>query len=167
MEVLKRNFNLFLNSEDEYISKNITYKKNYLFYGNSIITIKDTINKLAESFNRNIFYLKINNITNAQAFFELINTITYNKTIIVIENIDIFLDSIQYNEEKYILFLQIINGEFFCHGRIIIMTSKEEILDNYLINFDNKYLFNNIDKKNITSDCNDGFNVPGTYKLNK
>ena len=190
---IKNDVQLFLNSEEWYQHRDISYTRGYLFYGQPGTGKTSLIKGLSLFSKRHIHYLMLNEVESDTQLVELINSINYKETILVIEDIDAMINVVksrndddkksyeEYKKEKEMEnvnqkftineweklesekskkssvtlsgLLNVIDGVFSCHGRILIMTTNHpEILDNALIRpgrIDCKYLFDNCDKKQI------------------
>ena len=185
---IKNDVQLFLNSEEWYQHRDISYTRGYLFYGQPGTGKTSLIKGLSLFSKRHIHYLMLNEVESDTQLVELISSINYKETILVIEDIDAMLNIVKSRDddkksyEEFIKekdtnkltsdewekieqekkkkssvtlsgLLNVIDGVFSCHGRILIMTTNHpEILDNALIRpgrIDCKYLFDNCDKKQI------------------
>jgi len=186
---IKNDLQLFLNSEEWYQHRDIPYTRGYLFYGHPGTGKTSMIKGLSLFSKRHIHYLMLNEIDNDSQLIELIKSINYKETILVIEDIDAMLNVVKsrnleqksYDEfidekdknkkmtvdewEKYehnknkrstitlSCLLNVIDGLFSCHGRILIMTTNHpEILDDALIRpgrIDSKFLFDNCNTEQI------------------
>jgi ATP-dependent 26S proteasome regulatory subunit len=180
---------LFLNSEEWYQDRDIPYSRGYLFYGNPGTGKTSMIKGLSLFNKRHIHYLMLNEVETDAQLMELMKSINYKETIVVIEDIDAMLNIVKsrnmeqksYDEyinekdkdqkmtkedwEKYENeknrpksitlsgLLNVIDGVFSCHGRILIMTTNNpEILDEALIRpgrIDCKFLFDDCNNEQI------------------
>jgi ATP-dependent 26S proteasome regulatory subunit len=180
---------LFLNSEEWYQDRDIPYSRGYLFYGNPGTGKTSMIKGLSLFNKRHIHYLMLNEVETDAQLMELMKSINYKETIVVIEDIDAMINIVKsrnmeqksYNEyinekdkdkkmtkeewEKYEKntrekstitlsgLLNVIDGVFSCHGRILIMTTNNpEILDEALIRpgrIDCKFLFDDCNNEQI------------------
>jgi SpoVK/Ycf46/Vps4 family AAA+-type ATPase len=95
---IKNDVTLFVNSEEWYKSRDIPYKRGYLFYGTPGTGKTSVIKGISNSLKKHIHYLILNNIKSDLELIELLKNIEYNKTIIVIEDIDCMLDSVKSRE---------------------------------------------------------------------
>ena len=186
---IKNDMQLFLNSEEWYQHRDIPYTRGYLFYGHPGTGKTSMIKGLSLFGKRHIHYLMLNEIDNDSQLVELIKSINYKETILVIEDIDAMLNVVksrnleqksyeefveekdktkkmsvdewekyEYNKNKRTTItlsclLNVIDGLFSCHGRILIMTTNHpEILDEALIRpgrIDSKFLFDNCNTEQI------------------
>jgi ATP-dependent 26S proteasome regulatory subunit len=187
--VIKDDMQLFLNSEEWYQHRDIPYTRGYLFYGKPGTGKTSMIKGLSLFSKRHIHYLMLNEIDTDAQLMELVKSINFKETILVIEDIDAMLNIVKSrNMEKksYDEFinekdkdkkmtkeewekseseknkrssitlsglLNVIDGVFSSHGRILIMTTNHpEILDDALIRpgrIDCKFLFDECDKEQI------------------
>jgi ATP-dependent 26S proteasome regulatory subunit len=186
---IKDDMQLFLNSEEWYQHRDIPYSRGYLFYGHPGTGKTSMIKGLSLFSKRHIHYLMLNEVYNDTELLELIKSINFKETILVIEDIDAMLNVVKsresdkktyqdYLEEKeknkkmtvdewdkfernknkqsnvtLSGLLNVIDGLFSSHGRILIMTTNHpEVLDSALIRpgrIDCKFLFDNCDAEQI------------------
>jgi len=186
---IKNDMQLFLNSEEWYQHRDIPYTRGYLFYGHPGTGKTSMIKGLSLFSKRHIHYLMLNEVETDTQLVELIKSINYKETILVIEDIDAMLNVVksrtmeqksyeefinekdkdkkmtkeeweQYTESKNKRstitlsgLLNVIDGLFSSHGRILIMTTNHpEILDSALIRpgrIDCKFLFDNCNREQI------------------
>jgi ATP-dependent 26S proteasome regulatory subunit len=186
---IKDDMQLFLNSEEWYQHRDIPYSRGYLFYGHPGTGKTSMIKGLSLFSKRHIHYLMLNEVYNDTELLELIKSINFKETILVIEDIDAMLNVVKSREsdkktyQDYIEekeknkkmtgdewdkfernknkqsnvtlsgLLNVIDGLFTSHGRILIMTTNHpEILDSALIRpgrIDCKFLFDNCDAEQI------------------
>jgi ATP-dependent 26S proteasome regulatory subunit len=186
---IKNDIQLFLNSEEWYQHRDIPYTRGYLFYGHPGTGKTSMIKGLSLFSKRHIHYLMLNEVETDTQLVELVKSINYKDTILVIEDIDAMLNVVksrtmeqksyeefmnekdkdkkmtkeeweQYNETKNKRstitlsgLLNVIDGLFSSHGRILIMTTNHpEILDSALIRpgrIDCKFLFDNCNREQI------------------
>lgn len=186
---IKNDIQLFLNSEEWYQHRDIPYTRGYLFYGHPGTGKTSMIKGLSLFSKRHIHYLMLNEVETDTQLVELVKSINYKETILVIEDIDAMLNVVksrtmeqksyeefinekdkdkkmtkeeweQYNESKSKRstitlsgLLNVIDGLFSSHGRILIMTTNHpEILDSALIRpgrIDCKFLFDNCNREQI------------------
>jgi hypothetical protein len=186
---IKEDVQLFLNSEEWYQHRDIPYTRGYLFYGNPGTGKTSMIKGLSLFSKRHIHYLMLNEVSSDNELLELIKSINYKETILVIEDIDAMLNIVKSREDNKKTYqhyleekeknkkltveewdklennknkkssltlsglLNVIDGLFSSHGRILIMTTNHpEILDSALIRpgrIDCKFLFDNCDKEQI------------------
>jgi ATP-dependent 26S proteasome regulatory subunit len=186
---IKNDLQLFLNSEEWYQHRDIPYTRGYLFYGHPGTGKTSMIKGLSLFSKRHIHYLMLNEVENDSQLIELVKSINFKETILVIEDIDAMLNVVKsrnleqksYEEfiggkdkdkkmtkEEWEKFeqeknkrstitlsglLNVIDGVFSCHGRVLIMTTNHpEILDSALIRpgrIDCKFSFNNCNIEQI------------------
>jgi ATP-dependent 26S proteasome regulatory subunit len=187
--IIKEDMQLFLNSEEWYQHRDIPYTRGYLFHGHPGTGKTSMIKGLSLFGKRHIHYLMLNEVKNDTELIELVKSINYKETILVIEDIDAMINIVksresdkktyqEYMDEKeknkkmsvdewekierqkhkkstitLSGLLNVIDGLFTCHGRILIMsTNHPEILDSALIRpgrIDCKFLFDNCDIEQI------------------
>lgn len=87
-EKIKKDVQLFINSEDWYKNRDIPYTRGYLFYGHPGTGKTSMIKGLSLYCKRHIHYLILSNISSDIELFELLSNINYRDTILVIEDID-------------------------------------------------------------------------------
>ena len=208
---IKNDIQLFLNSEEWYQHRDIPYTRGYLFYGNPGTGKTSMIKGLSLFSKRHIHYLMLNEIDTDTQLIELVKSINYKETILVIEDIDEMLNVVksrskeQKSYEEFINekdmnkkmtreewekieqeknkrstitlsgLLNVIDGLFSAHGRILIMTTNHpEILDAALIRpgrIDCKFLFDDCNIEQIGKLYEMFFNKElseyNNYQLNK
>jgi len=187
--IIKEDMQLFLNSEEWYQHRDIPYTRGYLFHGHPGTGKTSMIKGLSLFGKRHIHYLMLNEVKNDTELIELVKSINYKETILVIEDIDAMINIVksresdnktyqEYMDEKeknkkmsvdewekierqkqkkstitLSGLLNVIDGLFTCHGRILIMsTNHPEILDSALIRpgrINCKFLFDNCDSEQI------------------
>jgi AAA+ superfamily predicted ATPase len=87
-ERLIDDIDLFVASEDWYNQRDIPYRRGYLLYGHPGTGKTSFFKALSNHLNRHIHYLRLNEISSDLQLFELLKSINYKKTILVIEDID-------------------------------------------------------------------------------
>jgi ATP-dependent 26S proteasome regulatory subunit len=189
-DTIKNDMQLFLTSEEWYQHRDIPYTRGYLFYGHPGTGKTSMIKGLSLFSKRHIHYLMLNEVETDAQLIELIKSINYKETILVIEDIDAMLNIVKsrnMEQKSYEEFmnekdkdkrmtkeewekhnnenknkrstitlsglLNVIDGLFSSHGRILIMTTNHpEILDSALIRpgrIDCKFSFDNCNKDQI------------------
>jgi len=178
-EIFKNDLDLFVNSEEWYKERDIPYKKGYLLYGSPGTGKSSIIKAISNYTKRHIHYLMLNEIKDDSSLIELLKSINYKETILVLEDIDAMVEIVksrkllineppkidkelpknekeqEQNKSNLTLsgLLNALDGIFTTHGRILIMTTNhQEVLDEALIRpgrCDRKFLFNNCDKSQI------------------
>ena len=186
---IKDDIQLFLNSEEWYQHRDIPYSRGYLFHGHPGTGKTSMIKGLSLFSKRHIHYLMLNEVYNDSELLELVKSINFKETILVIEDIDAMLNvvksreadkktyqdyleekeknkkmtvdewdklELQKNKKQSVTLsglLNVIDGLFSSHGRILIMTTNHpEVLDSALIRpgrIDCKFLFDNCDGEQI------------------
>ena len=86
---------MFLNSEEWYQHRDIPYTRGYLFYGHPGTGKTSMIKGLSLFSKRHIHYLMLNEVETDTQLVELIKSINYKETILVIEDIDAMLNVVK------------------------------------------------------------------------
>lgn len=97
---IKKDLDLFLNSEDWYKDRDIPYKRGYLFYGLPGTGKTSMIKGIATYSKRHIHYLILSEIKTDSQLIELLKKINYETTILVIEDIDAMTEIVKSREFK-------------------------------------------------------------------
>lgn len=97
---IKKDLELFATSEDWYKDRDIPYTRGYLFYGYPGTGKTSMIKGIATYTKRHIHYLLLSNITSDAELLELLKKISYNETILVIEDIDATLEIVKSRDEE-------------------------------------------------------------------
>lgn len=170
--IVKNDLDLFLKSEEWYLERDIPYKRGYLFYGPPGTGKTSMIKAISLYAKRHIHYLMLSEIENDTELIDLLKNINYEKTVLVIEDIDTMSEIVlsrdkQKNDkddkddkddkkERNLTLsglLNSIDGMFSSHGQILIMTSnKPKLLDKALLRpgrCDRKINFDNCTKDQI------------------
>ena len=84
----------FMNNKDWYIQKGIPYTRGYLFYGPPGTGKTSLIKGISAYTSRNIHYLVLKNVSSDEHLIKLLGKIDYDKTVLVIEDIDCMTDII-------------------------------------------------------------------------
>ncbi|BCS83379.1 AAA family ATPase [Cotonvirus japonicus] len=87
--------NLFLNSELWYNDRDIPYKRGYLFKGSPGTGKTSMIKAISTFTKRHIHYLILSNIQNDNELLNLLSTINYKETILVLEDIDCACETVK------------------------------------------------------------------------
>jgi chaperone BCS1 len=106
--ILKNNMNIeikndiitFINSQTFYNEMDHPYTRGYLLHGNPGTGKTSTIKGISNECKRHIHYLALNDIETDNELNELISSINFKETILVIEDIDAMTDIIHKKEEK-------------------------------------------------------------------
>ncbi len=174
---VKKDLDLFLNSEDWYKERDIPYYRGYLFYGEPGTGKTSMIKAMSLYAKRHIHYLMLSEIQSDTELIELLKKVDYKTTILVIEDIDAMTNIVksrtiadkedssdednknktsEKKKENTLTLsglLNVLDGVFVSHGRILIMTSNHpEQLDKALLRpgrCDCKYIFDNCNKEQI------------------
>jgi AAA+ superfamily predicted ATPase len=88
MDEIKKDIQLFLNSNEWYDHRDIPYTRGYLFYGLPGTGKTSLIKGLSLGCKRHIHYLMLNNVNSDAELLRLFEDIKYDETILVIEDID-------------------------------------------------------------------------------
>jgi SpoVK/Ycf46/Vps4 family AAA+-type ATPase len=99
-EDIKKDLQLFLNSEDWYKHRDIPYTRGHLFYGLPGSGKTSLIKGLSNHFKRHIHFLILSNIKDDFQLIELLKSINYKETILVIEDIDCMNNIVKSRELK-------------------------------------------------------------------
>lgn len=171
---IKNDMELFLNSEEWYLHRDIPYTRGYLLYGLPGTGKTSLIKALSLHYKKHIAFLILNSVESDNQLIELLQLINYKTTILIIEDIDGMIDLVKSREltqvdliskieEKSNLevkstltfsgILNAIDGVFNAHGRVMFMTTnKPEVLDQALIRAgrcDVRKQFNYCDRKQV------------------
>lgn len=79
----------FSQAENFYLDRGISYKLGFLFYGPPGTGKTSMIKAISYELQRHIYYLSLSTITNDAQLNELMNSIKFNESIIVLEDIDV------------------------------------------------------------------------------
>jgi ATP-dependent Zn protease len=85
---IKNDLELFLNSEEWYSHRDIPYTRGYLFYGYPGTGKTSMIKGMSLYCQRHIHFLMLQNVKDDNELLDLMKNIKYDKTILVIEDID-------------------------------------------------------------------------------
>ena len=119
----------FLKSKKEYVKSGIPYKRSYLFYGEPGTGKTTMINDIAWELNLNVSILNLSTMTNDSEMLKAFSTVP-NKSILVLEDIDLIFQKLTENTEKndknLITFSGLLNsldGISYKEGLITILTT--------------------------------------------
>ena len=97
---IKRDLELFLNSEEWYKDRDIPYTRGYLFYGYPGTGKTSMIKGISTFSKRHIHYLILSNVQSDAQLLDLLKKINYKETILVIEDIDATLEIVKSRDEQ-------------------------------------------------------------------
>ena len=95
LEDIKQDIDDFIESEDWYHDRDIQYTRGYLLYGHPGTGKTSLIKGMSTFTKRHMHYLMLNNIKSDNELLELLRKIEYNKTILIIEDIDCMTEIIR------------------------------------------------------------------------
>lgn len=99
-DIIKNDIKGFLDDENWYNERDIPYTRGYLFYGLPGCGKTSMIKAISKYCERHIHYLMLNNINSDNELIELLKSIDYKSTILVIEDIDCMTNIIQSRRDK-------------------------------------------------------------------
>jgi ATP-dependent 26S proteasome regulatory subunit len=88
MEKLTKDVNSFLHDEEWYLSRDVPYTRGYMFYGVPGTGKSSCIKALAGHTKRHVHYLILSEVSSDSELFHLMEGVSFNETILVIEDID-------------------------------------------------------------------------------
>lgn len=94
-ETIKSDIDLFLNSKEWYMNRDIPYSRGYLFYGLPGTGKTSMIKALSLYCKRHIHFLMLSKVNNDFELLELLKQLNYNDTVLVIEDIDATIESVK------------------------------------------------------------------------
>jgi hypothetical protein len=97
---IRKDMQIFLNSEDWYKHRDIPYTRGHLFYGLPGSGKTSLIKGLSNYFKRHIHFLILSNIKDDFQLLQLLKTINYKETMLVIEDIDCMNDIVKSREQQ-------------------------------------------------------------------
>ena len=133
-EDLKKDIDLFMQREKWYLSKSIPYKRGYLFYGSPGNGKTSLSVSMAEYLNRSIHTVTISEITSDASMRSIFSKVK-STSILLFEDVDTMFDKRKSkNRLSFSTFLNCLDGVFYKHGLIVIMTTNHvEKLDFALV----------------------------------
>jgi len=133
-EDLKKDIDLFMQREKWYLEKAIPYKRGYLFYGSPGNGKTSLSVAIAEYLNRSIHTVTISEITDDGSMRSVFSRVKSN-SVLLFEDVDTMFDKRKSkNRLSFSTFLNCLDGVFYKHGLIVIMTTNHaEKLDPALI----------------------------------
>ena len=96
---IKKDNQIFNDSEAWYTERDIPYTRGYLFYGYPGTGKTSMIKGMSLNCKRHIHYLMLNEISSDSELFDLLKKINYKETILVIEDIDAMANIVKSREE--------------------------------------------------------------------
>lgn len=97
---IQEDVKLFLDSEDWYKRRGIPYSRGYLFFGTPGTGKTSMIHALSNYCQRHIHYLMLSEVASDSELLDLLKSIKYKETILVIEDIDCVTDIIRSRDVK-------------------------------------------------------------------
>ena len=123
----------FMNSQDEYITKGIKYKRNYLLHGPPGTGKTSFITSVASKYDLDVFMINLNTNINDIVFMKMIAKLP-ERSLLVLEDVDFLFEQNQNNSVNFSTILNTLDG-FACKNRLItfMTTNHKEKLDPSLI----------------------------------
>lgn len=125
--------NLFLTRENWYKEKAIAYKRGYLFYGSPGNGKTSLAVAMADYLNKSIYSVTISEIMGDSNMRSLFKGVKAN-AVLLFEDVDTMFEKRKSKKISFSTFLNCLDGVFYRHGLIVIMTTNHiEKLDSALI----------------------------------
>jgi len=121
---LINDIDMFLKNEKWYTSKSIAYKRGYLFYGTPGNGKTSLAVAMADYTNRSIYSVTVSEIQNDSAMRSVFSRVGLN-SVLLFEDVDTMFDKRKSSKGKlsFSTFLNCLDGVFYKHGLIIVMTT--------------------------------------------
>lgn len=133
LENIMKDIDNFMESKDEYITKGIKYKRNYLLHGPPGTGKTSFITSVASKYDLDVFMINLNTNINDIVFMKIIAKLP-ERSLLVLEDVDFLFEQHQSNSVNFSTILNTLDG-FACKNRLItfMTTNHKEKLDSSLI----------------------------------